>query len=109
MIDSAQAYKVIYPRSAYTLPVDARARKLTFDMTYMHIHLQDGRILSVPLAWIPTLAQATPADPEVSDGWDGRLLYWDPDDGRSTRTSSLPVISPVAPSLKMNDFFRWRS
>lgn len=74
--------KIIYPRSAYTLPIDARARKLTFDMTYMHIHLQDGRILAVPLAWIPTLAQATPADREkYRIGWDGRLLYWDPDDG----------------------------
>ena len=82
MIDNIKTYKVIFPKSAYTIPVDARAQKLTFDATYMHIHLQDERIVSVPLSWIPSLAQATPADREKYQiGWDGRLLYWDPDDG----------------------------
>jgi hypothetical protein len=48
----------------------------------MIIHLQDGRILYVPLAWIPTLANAAPADREkVIIGWDGQLLHYDPDDG----------------------------
>ncbi|MBX3052047.1 MAG: DUF2442 domain-containing protein [Caldilineaceae bacterium] len=47
----------------------------------MHIHLMDERIISVPLKWIPTLLNATPEDRELySIGWDGRLIYWDPDE-----------------------------
>lgn len=48
----------------------------------MHIHLADGRIVSVPLAWIPTLQHADRADLErYRIGWDGQLIYWDPEDG----------------------------
>jgi hypothetical protein len=43
-------YTIKYPRSAYTFPTEARAEKVTFDETYMHLHLRDGRIVSVPLA-----------------------------------------------------------
>jgi len=82
MINEIQTYRVTYPKSAYTVPTDACAQKLTFDDTCMYIHLQDGRIVSVPLSWIPSLERATPADREKYQiGWDGRLLYWDPEDG----------------------------
>jgi len=51
-----------YTISDYTFPKGnapeiqlARIERLSFDESYMHIHLDDGRILSVPLAWIPTV------------------------------------------------------
>jgi hypothetical protein len=82
MLDEAKSYKVAYPQSAYTIPTDARAERVTFDGRRMHIDLADGRTISVPLAWVPTLHGAALADlQKVRIGWDGRLLYWDPDDG----------------------------
>jgi hypothetical protein len=82
MISEPKSYSVVFPKSAYTIPTDARADRLTFDDTYMHIHLADGRIVSVPLAWVPTLQHASRVDLEkYRIGWDGQLLYWDPEDG----------------------------
>lgn len=74
-------YTVQYPLQDYTFPTDARVESVTFDERYMHIHLLDERIVSVPLKWIPTLWHATPEDREqYAIGWDGRLIYWDPDE-----------------------------
>jgi hypothetical protein len=82
MQQTIKHYEIQYPRSAYTFPTQARAEKVEFNDTHMIIHLQDGRIVHVPLAWIPTLANATPADREkVIIGWDGQLLHYDPEDG----------------------------
>lgn len=86
----AKRYKVQYTLDDYTFPEEARAERLTFDDTYMHIHLVDGRIVSVPLKWIPTLYYASPADREkYTIGWDGKLLSWDPDE--SNINEDLPV------------------
>lgn len=75
-------YEIQYPLSAYTWPTQARAERVAFDDRYMHLHLQDGRIVSVPLVWIPTLAHATPADREkVRIGHDGQTLHWNPNEG----------------------------
>ena len=82
MLNEPKTYSVTYPQSAYTVPSEARAERVTFDEHQMNIHLVDGRTLSVPFAWIPTLANAKPADlAKVQIGWDGLLIYWDPDDG----------------------------
>ena len=52
-------YKVQYPLSAYTFPREARIHRVRFDDEYIHLELTDGRILSVPLRWIPTLYNAS--------------------------------------------------
>jgi hypothetical protein len=73
-------YKIQYPISAYTFPQDARIHQVRFDEDYMHVELMDGRVLSVPLWWIPTLHNATPeerANYEVSR--DRTMVIWDPD------------------------------
>lgn len=36
------------------------AMSVDFDEISMHVHLIDGRILSVPLEWFPSLRDATP-------------------------------------------------
>ncbi len=73
-------YPVKYPLSAYTYPKGARIFAARFDDQYLHIELMDGRILSIPLSWIPTLANAAPADREQFAIDDTRtMLVWDPD------------------------------
>ncbi len=80
--EQSKIYPVANRRSGYIIPTEARADHLTFDEVYMHIHLQDGRIVSVPLDWTPSLAAASPeARERYTIGWDGALLVWDPDDG----------------------------
>lgn len=73
-------YDIPYPASAYTFPKDALIRTARFDANYLHIELTDGRILSIPLRWIPTVCHATPeerAKYEISR--DRRMIIWDPD------------------------------
>lgn len=41
-------------------PVKHTAMLVDFDETSMHVHLTDGRVLSVPLEWFPLLRDATP-------------------------------------------------
>ena len=82
MLNKADTYPVTYPQSSYIVPTEARAENVTFGAGQMHIHLVDGRTISIPLAWIPSLAGAAPEDlAKVRIGWDGLLIYWDPDDG----------------------------
>jgi hypothetical protein len=40
------------------------ARDVCFDRDMMHVHLMDGRIISVPLDWFPRLKKARPAERE---------------------------------------------
>jgi hypothetical protein len=82
MLDKPKSFGVRYPQSAYTVPTDARAQRVTFEDRHMHIHLVDGRAIVVPLQWIPSLEHAGRADLEkYRIGWDGLLIYWDPEDG----------------------------
>jgi hypothetical protein len=59
------------------VPSTALAKTVDFDDVMMRITLTDGRLLSVPLAWFPTLQKATPkqlAKYEIAGG--GISLHW---------------------------------
>jgi hypothetical protein len=73
-------YKVQYPISAYTFPEEARIHRVSFDNEFLHVELQDGRKLSVPLWWIPTLYNASAEEREKYEINPGRtMIIWDPD------------------------------
>ena len=73
-------YKIAYPASAYTFPEDARIHQVRFDDEYIHLDLTDGRILSVPLRWIPTLYNAAVEEREKYEiSRDRSMLIWNPD------------------------------
>ncbi len=77
---SVKRYKVQYPISAYTFPQEAHIHQVRFDDEHLQMELTDGRILSVPLWWIPTLYNASPEERtkyEISR--DRTMLIWDPD------------------------------
>lgn len=40
-------------------PTTALAKSVVFDDDMMHVTLTDGRVISVPVAWFPTLLHAT--------------------------------------------------
>jgi len=79
-IDTARWYKIPYPASAYTFPRDALIHRVRFDERYIHLELTDERILSIPLTWIPSLHNATPAEREKYEiSQDRKMVVWDPD------------------------------
>jgi Protein of unknown function (DUF2442) len=64
------------PRRAY-VPTTALAKSVEFDDAMMRVTFRDGRVLCVPLAWIPSLYAATPEQRgryEIGGGGVG--LHW---------------------------------
>ena len=45
--------------NSFAVKIDSRADKVWFDDFSMHVMLADGREVSVPLEWIPSLRDAT--------------------------------------------------
>lgn len=77
---TAKWYDIAYPASAYTFPREALLHRVRFDNDYMHLELTDGRIISVPLSWIPTLHNATSEEREKYEiSKDRKMIIWDPD------------------------------
>lgn len=72
-------FKIQYPASAYTFPRDAIISTVRFDDEFVHVTLTDGRVISVPLWWIPTLYNATPKQREQYEiDHSRRVVVWDP-------------------------------
>lgn len=73
-------YDIPYPASAYTFPGEALLHCVRFDDNWMHLELTDGRVLSVPLWWIPTLYNAESEEREKYEiSQDRKMIVWDPD------------------------------
>jgi hypothetical protein len=75
-------YEIKYPASAYTFPQVSLIHDVRFDEEYIHVDLTDGRILSIPLWWIPTVHNASPEERlkfEISRS--RTMIIWDPDKG----------------------------
>ena len=73
-------YDIGFPVSAYIFPHETLLQDVRFDDTYIHLHMTDGRRLSVPLQWIPTLYHAHPSEREKFEISSNRkMVVWDPD------------------------------
>ena len=73
-------YKIQYPISAYTFPENARIHEVNINDKYLHIDLIDGRKLSIPLRWIPTLNNASSEERQKFEINQARtMLIWDPE------------------------------
>ncbi|HSB01734.1 MAG TPA: DUF2442 domain-containing protein, partial [Anaerolineales bacterium] len=73
-------YDVAHPASAYIFPRETLLQRVHFDKDYMHLEITDGRVLSVPLSWIPTLHNAPQEEREKYEiSQDRKMIIWDPD------------------------------
>ena len=78
--EQVKRYEIQYPISAYTFPQEARIHQVSFDDEHIHVELTDGRKVSIPLWWIPTLHNASRAELEKYEINRGRtMVIWDPD------------------------------
>lgn len=60
------------------MSISAVAKTLAFDPHTMWVELEDGRSLSVPLAWFPRLSCATQEQrANYRIGYSGNGLHWD--------------------------------
>lgn len=60
------------------VPTYALAQSVVFDTEMMHVHLTDGRIISVPILWFPLLWQATfEQRTKYRIGGGGISLHWE--------------------------------
>jgi hypothetical protein len=72
-------YDIPYPATDYTYPREALLHRVRFDDEYLHLELMDGRILSIPLWWIPSLHNAAPEEREKHMiSRDRKMVIWDP-------------------------------
>jgi hypothetical protein len=68
--------KKVKPQRAH-VPVSALAKNVAFDEDMMQVTFADGRVLSVPLVWFPTLHKATPEQRQQYEiGGGGVSLHW---------------------------------
>jgi len=59
------------------VPTNALSKTVSFDEEMMHVHLVDGRIISVPLIWFPRLDRATAKQRSNFEiGGVGISLHW---------------------------------
>ena len=72
-------YKIQYPISDYTFPKEARIHEVRFEDEYINVELTGGRMLFVPLSWIPTLHNAPSEEREKYEINRSRtMIIWDP-------------------------------
>ncbi len=95
---TVQRFEVQHPISAYTFPREARIEQVRFDDQYLHVVLADGRKVSVPLSWIPTLASAPPEEREKYEiSPSRRMLVWDP--AKCAINDELSIADYLSPSI----------
>lgn len=59
------------------VPASAIAQFVFFDDHMMHVSLTDGRVISVPLSWLPRLEDASPEEREQYEiGEGGASIHW---------------------------------
>ena len=79
---TVQRYRIQYPISAYTFPQESLIHEVQIDESYVRIELTDGRILSIPLHWIPTVHNAAPEDrAKFRVNSSRNMIVWEPEEG----------------------------
>ena len=59
------------------IPTSALAKSVEFTDEMMHVYLTDGRVISVPVIWFPTLHNASAAQrTQYEIGAGGHGLHW---------------------------------
>lgn len=93
---TVKRYKIQYPIADYTFPHEARMHKVRFDAERIHVELMDGRTISIPLWWIPTLHNAAPEEREKYEMDQAHtMLIWDP--AKCAINDELRIVDYLGP------------
>ena len=77
--ETVKRFAIQHPITAYTFPTELIIHDVQIDDDHLHLDLTDGRKLSIPLWWIPTVHHADPAEREKFEINQSRtMIIWDP-------------------------------
>ncbi len=97
--DPMFVYAVTHRADAYRWPSDALIHRVRLDARFLHVEFVDGRNLSVPLFWIPTLHEAPLAEREkYTISRDRRLIVWDPFETGTSINEIVRISDYLGPS-----------
>jgi hypothetical protein len=89
----AKWYEIPYPATAYTFPQETLIHNLRISDDSFEFELTDGRLLFVPLWWVPSVYNASPEDRQkFTISRDRKLVIWDPDE------------CPINDELRIDDY-----
>lgn len=96
-LPNVRKYRIQHPLSAYTFPSGTpRIRQADFEPEHLRLELDDGRILLIPLKWIPSLHEAPPEERAKFEFNSERTgLIWDPE--KTTINDEVFVRSYLGP------------
>lgn len=78
------------------IPSAAVAAAVTFDREMMHVELEDGRVISVPIKWFPRLTNATQSERENYDiSPSGLGIHWPDVDEDLSVAGFLAGVDPA--------------
>jgi hypothetical protein len=79
---TVKRYEIKYPASNYTFPGESIIHEVRIDDSYIITEFTDGRILSIPLWWIPSVFNASPEERAKFEISRSRtMIIWDPEKG----------------------------
>ncbi len=94
-------YTVGHEANEYRWPSEALIHQVRIDASYLHVELIDGRNLSVPLSWIPTLHEADASERlKYSVSRDRKLIVWDPFETGTTINEIVRISDYLGPSTR---------
>lgn len=90
-------YKIQHSIDEYTFPQEAYIHSVKFDDKHMHVELTDGRIISIPLWWIPTVYNASDEDRNKFEINRVRtMIIWEPEkSGINDEINILDYLGPT--------------
>ena len=93
-------YKIQHSIDEYTFPKEAYIHAVRFDDKHMHVELTDGRIISIPLWWIPTVYNAFDEDRNKFEINQSRtMIIWDPE--KSGINDEINIADYLGPARDM--------
>ncbi len=90
-------YAIKYRASEYTYPHEATIHEVKFDSDYLIVELTDGRILSIPLWWIPSVYNAPEEERlKFEINRNRTMIIWDPEAGAIN--DEIRIMDYLAPT-----------
>ncbi|HXQ37238.1 MAG TPA: DUF2442 domain-containing protein [Anaerolineales bacterium] len=95
-------YKIQHSIDEYTFPKEAYIHAIKFDDKHMHVELTDGRIISIPLWWIPSVYNASDEDRNKFEINQSRtMIIWNPE--KCGINDEINIRDYLGPTRNQND------
>ena len=95
-------YKIQHSIDEYTFPKEAYIHIVKFDEKLIHVELTDGRIISIPLWWIPTVYNASDDDRNKFEINQSRtMIIWNPE--KCSINDEINILDYLGPTRNQHE------